>query len=88
MDKGTIAMTLYQYNQLDKTDQACVLWNKGVFLCERKMDQYTIALYQIEGFYVELFYHPEDNAIEKLRSFRSTGQLNPYLNRIDVSKLF
>lgn len=80
-------MTLYQYNLLDRTDQACVLWNKGVFLGERRQEQYKIALYQIEGFYVELFYHAEDNAITRLRSFRSVDQLRPYLERISVEQL-
>ena len=73
-------MTLYQYKLLDYTDQACVLWNKGVFLCERKAGQHTIALYQIDGFYVEVFYHREHNQIERLRSFRNVDQLRPYLD--------
>jgi hypothetical protein len=49
-------MPLYQYKQLDHTDQACVLWNKGVFLAERKDGVHTAALHQIDGFYVEVFY--------------------------------
>ena len=36
-------MTLYQYKTLDQTDQACVLWNKGVFLSERSKAEHTIA---------------------------------------------
>jgi hypothetical protein len=47
------SMTLYHYNALDKTDQACVLWSKGVFLRERRTLEHTIGLYQIDGFYVE-----------------------------------
>ena len=70
-------MTLYQYKLLDHTDQACVLWNKGVFLCDRKNDQYIIALYQIDGFYVEVFYNREHNAIERLRSFEAQINSGP-----------
>lgn len=80
-------MTLYQFNQLDKTDQTCVLWNKGVFLCERKTDQHTIGLYQVNGFYIEVFYHPEHNSIERLRSFRSVDQLRPYLEKMDITNI-
>ena len=80
-------MTLYQYKALDQTDQACVLWNKGVFLGERSNTEYTIALYPVEGFYVEVFYHQEKNSIERLRSFRSVYQLRPYLEKISVQEL-
>ena len=80
-------MTMYQYTQLDATDQTCVLWNKGVFPRKRKTGEHTISLYQIDGFYVEVFYQPEDNAIERLRSFRSTGQLRPYLDKMDIRAL-
>jgi hypothetical protein len=74
-------VNLYQYNALDKTDQACVLWNKGVFLAERKDGVHKVALYQIDGFYVEVFYDGEENAIKRLRSFSSVDQLQPYLEK-------
>lgn len=77
-------MTLYQYKQLDNTDQACVLWNKGVYLGELSNPQHKIALYQIEGFYVEVFYDTADNVIKRLRSFSSVDQLKPYLDKIDI----
>ena len=79
-------MTLYQYMLLDQTDQACVLWNKGVFLCRRKNNQHFIELYQIDGFYVEVVYHRWNNKIERTRSFRSVDQLRPYLDQIDIEK--
>ena len=78
-------MTLYQYKLLDKTDQACVLWSKGVYLAERNDPEHTIGLYQIDGFYVEVFYDAENNAIKRLRSFGNVGQLRPYLDRMDLN---
>lgn len=80
-------MTLYEYKLLDEREQIEAFWDKGVHLAERSDGEYSILLYQIEGFYVEVFYHKEHNNIVRLRSFFSTGQLRPYLHRVDVSGL-
>ena len=77
-------MTLYEYKLLDVTEQALMLWEKGVHIGERFNGEYNILLYQIDGFYLEVFYHPERNTIVRLRSFKSTGQLRPYLDKIDI----
>jgi hypothetical protein len=78
-------MTLYEYKQLEETEQAIALWDKGVHLGERFNGEHNILLYQMDGFYVEVFYHPDCNAIVRIRSFKSTGQLLPYLDQMDVA---
>jgi hypothetical protein len=82
-------MTLYQYilnlGNLQEKEQAEVLWEMGVHLGERFDGEHKILLYQIEGFYVEVFYHQEQNKLVRLRSFRSVDQLRSYLERIHVS---
>jgi hypothetical protein len=70
---------------LEEREQANVVWSKGVHLGERYNPEHKILLYQIEGFYVEVFYNPVSNAIKRLRSFSNTGQLRPYLEKIDLS---
>jgi hypothetical protein len=42
-------------------------------------------LYQIEGFYVEVFLYPKHNSIKRMRSFKSTEQLRPYLDTMPVA---
>jgi len=78
-------MTLYQFNSLNETQQAEMLWDNGVHIGERIDSEHTIALYQIYNFYVEVFYHRGSNAIKKFRSFSSTDQLAPYTVGIDIS---
>ena len=80
-------MTLYEYKQLDEVEQATILWDKGVHLGERFNGEHNILLYQIDGFYVEVFYHPEQNTIVRMRSFRCTDQLRLYLNNIEIAHL-
>ena len=79
-------MTLYQFNQLDEMEQAEAVWD-GVHIGERQDGEYTILLYQLRSFYVEVYYHREYNALRRFRSFSSINQLGPYLDRIDISKL-
>ena len=63
-------------------EQAETLWDKGVHIDERSNDVHQFILYQIEGFYVEVWYHKEYNVIRKFRAFSSRDELDPYLNRI------
>lgn len=80
-------MTVYEFNALDEMEQAEAVWD-GVFLGDRKDDEHRILLYQIDGFYVEAYYHMEYNVLRRFRSFSSTDQLDPYLNEIDLTGKF
>ena len=78
-------MTLYQFIALDEMEQADAIW-EGVDIDDREDEEHRILLYQIDAFYVEVFYHQEYNVIRKVRPFSSTEQLEPYLNQIQISK--
>ena len=78
-------MTLLQFRQLPPDRQTLTTWEIGVHLSTRFYGLHAILLWQIDGFYVELFYNRIDNSIDKLRSFRSTIPLRPYLNQIDIT---
>lgn len=45
---------------------------------------YGIALYSLNGFYVELWYHLQWETILKIRSFEQLSADSPYLQRISV----
>ena len=77
-------MTLYEFNALSEDEKAAVLWSKGDFVIERKENNFSILLYQVQSFYVEVFYSGKENKISRLRSFSSINQLEPYLNNIDI----
>ena len=57
------------------------------FVVERKENNFSILLYQLQSFYVEVFYFGKENKISRLRSFSSLNQLEPYLNNIDILDL-
>ena len=78
-------MTLYEFNLLDEHHQANMIWNAGVHIDERTDSDLTILLYQIDSFYVEVYYDQVKNDIIRFRSFSSVNQLEPYLKKITVN---
>ena len=64
---------------MDEMEQAEAVWS-GVYIEDRQDEEHRILLYQIDGFYVEVYYHKEYNVIRKFRPFASTEQLRPYLD--------
>ena len=77
------SMTLYEFNMLDEMEQAEAIWD-AVCIDGRDDQEHKILLYQIDKFYVEVYYHKEYNVIRRFRSFESTDQLEPYLKKIDL----
>ncbi len=80
-------MTLQQYKSLKLDEQTSFLCKAGVSIAERKVGPYLIVLFQIEGFYVEVFYNKENYQMIKLVSFYNTTLLEPYLADININSL-
>lgn len=80
-------MTLHEFNQLDEMEQAEAVWDGG-FIADREDSEHKILLYQIDAFYVEVYYHKEYNVIRRFRSFSSTNELDPYLDKINLNGKF
>jgi len=71
-------MTLDEFRSLNEVEQANAVW-EGVFIEVRKDNDGSVALYDLGGFYVEVYYSNSDNKITSLRPFKSTELLQPYL---------
>ncbi len=78
-------MTLYQFIAMDEMEQAQAI-QEGTFIADRHDAEHRILLYQIDCFYVEVYYHSEYNVVRKYKPFASGDQLQPYLNKIDISE--
>jgi len=81
-------MHFNDFLQLDETDQLEILWYNGEQIGKRKENDYLVLLYQVEGFYVEVYYHTRLRAVRRYVSFQSTSRLEPYLQQIDLSVVF
>jgi len=73
-------MSFYEFSQLDKDYQAKKVWSCGKHITTRYSSIYAILLWQVETFYVEIYYDRIDKKIESVRSFLSIEPITPYLN--------
>ena len=80
-------MNLLEFNKLDAINKFDTLCRCGELLGERLSQGAKVLLYQIDAFYVEVYYVTSLNKIDKMRSFSSTNLLKPYLEEIDISCL-
>ena len=80
-------MTLDEFTLLNETKQAETLLARGIFLTERLYKNFTIFLYQVDDFYVEVYHNLRFNVMQGMRSFQDDDALQPYLETIDISCL-
>jgi hypothetical protein len=79
-------MTLYEFKLLTDNEQLNLLYEQGVYIGKRKIDNETVLLYQLDSFYVELFYIKYRCYVRRLHCFHSTVFLDPYLESIKIEQ--
>lgn len=80
-------MTRYHFNILDEGEKARIVRDKGVQVGQRPEVFHTVHLYQVDGFYVEVYHHNHFNVITRMQSFSNTDKLQPYLQQISLEGL-
>jgi hypothetical protein len=80
-------MTMYEFQKLEENEQLTILYNEGVYLGKRTEASRVVLLYQIEGFYAEVYYRIYRQYISKIELSANTSILDPYLEQFDVANL-
>ena len=80
-------MNLEEYRSLPEVTQLGLLHACAVYLAKRRQGKFYIHLYQLEGFYIELCFEPNNPKMKKLVCFDSTDLIEPYLDKISLSNL-
>ena len=80
-------MTMFDFQLLSESEKIEALYQRGVYIAKRRVDESVILLYQLEGFYIEIFYRKYRIHIKHIHCFSSTSLLDPYLEQIDVENL-
>jgi hypothetical protein len=57
-----------------------VVW-EGIHIGNRQDEEHNILCYQIDSFYVEVFYHSEYHVVRKYRPFKNPELLTPSWGR-------
>jgi hypothetical protein len=74
-------MSGYPFIKLDDTSNADKVWT-GVLLADRFAGDDHILLYEMGGFYIEIYLSLAWNKIVRLTLFKGTSFLEPYLDQI------
>lgn len=80
-------MLLHQYNRLTESAQYRHLILNGTCIAERSTGDEDCLLFQVQDFYVEVFFLRYTDHITGLQCFRDTNALAPYLEDISVTHL-
>jgi hypothetical protein len=82
-----MVMTFQQFQALPRDIQRNVVKHCGVFLFGRTGVGVNVMLYQVEGFYVEIYFDEKMSEAIRIRCFEDTQHLEPYLRMVDVSEV-
>lgn len=80
-------MRLQEFKRLPQQEQTALLYEQGVYIGKRKQGATVVVLYQLEGFYAEVFFRVYRRIIDRIFCFSDTKRLDPYLNGMDVEQL-
>jgi hypothetical protein len=80
-------MTLQQFRAASREVQEKLVKLKGVFLMERKSLGVSVLLFQLDGFYVEVFYNSATSTVKFIKSFNDMDGIEAYLDKIDISEV-
>ena len=78
------ALSLTEFMDLPQEIQFEVLHKHGVYVGKRKLDKRSVVLFQLHGFYVEVYYKQYRKIIDHLITSNSTDILQPYLDQINI----
>jgi len=79
-------MKFYHFIALDNVTKTNAIWN-GTLLGDRLDGDRYVLLYELGGFYVEVYYSMSQNTIARLKPFKITSDLDPYLDQISLVEL-
>jgi hypothetical protein len=82
MTKKAIGST--EFNELSEEVQFAILHSDGVYVGKRKVGKQTVVLFQLYGFYVEVYYKQYRKKIDHIVTSDSTDILQPYMSQIQV----
>lgn len=80
-------MTLRYFQKLSQNVQCRELVENGTCIGERQYGEAPVLLFQVDHFYVEVYFNPHTGDVACSRCFEDTEELQPYLQHIDLSEL-
>lgn len=80
-------MKVEAFKKLHPKRQRQQVLERGILLGRRESSRYSIYLYGLEDFYVEVYFFKEGGEYSTLRPFGEVDKLAPYLQQINIQEL-
>jgi hypothetical protein len=80
-------MKTAEFIKLTEREKENLLYKSGVYIGKRKTLDHSIILFQLEGFYVEVFYSKYRHQVAYMHISSDPEILDPYLQQLDVEEL-
>lgn len=81
-------MTMQDFDMMSGIRKLQAISEDAVYLAQRMEGCFKISLYQIEDFYVEIYFHVGQFRYKSVRTFSDTSELGFYLEEMDISEIF
>lgn len=80
-------MKLCEFIALHEDEQLDLLYLQGSFIGKRRLGSLYVLLYQLDEFYIKIYYIEYRKTIHHIFCFNTTTFLDPYINQIEISDL-
>lgn len=80
-------MRLGEFKALSPREQLKAVFNKGAYIADRCEQEFTVVLYKLGRFCVEVFYHEADSEPVGVKPFVSTDHLRPYFREVNLANV-
>ena len=80
-------MTLREFDKLPIDEKALYLWENRAMTSDYVNGAFTVLLYQVHDFYVEIYYHTSLNEVYLISTFDNPEGLGRYIAHIEINKL-
>lgn len=81
-------ITSIDFQNLTEDLKSYVLLNNGQHVAERTYGIYSIQLYAVYGFFVEVYYLPGSDEIDQIVAVNSSEILDLYLDNINITDIY
>lgn len=80
-------MTLQYFRKLAENKQYRCVLEKGAYVTERNQGDALVMLFQIDQFYIEIFFQIDTDELLGAYCFQNTDELQLYLEQINLDEL-
>lgn len=81
-------LSKHRFNSLQIDEQVQLAFNEGQEVLSRIYLYYTVKLYSLSSFYVEVWYRPHHNRIDRVEAVELDDVIHLYEREIDISDIF